>query len=936
MPARPLDPARGQRGPREQSTSNWPPTSPSGEGSAWQRDSAHRRQGPGQTVRTGSSAGGTVRGAGPGEGSWLVGPTGTVRGSRGPGGSGRLLPEVGETLGAYQVVEVLGQGTMGRVYRAQDAAGRVVAIKALLADMADKEGVDRFLREGQAMAAIPPHPGVMRVHSANHDDRVPYLVMEFVDGQSLEDYLGTHRCSVREALRLTHALAMALAHIHKQGVVHRDLKPANVLLKDGRNPLLADFGLARMAGAERLTATGDLLGTPLYMPPEQVLGQRDEVDQQSDVWSLGVILYRLASGELPFCGATFAETADLIVNEEPEPLHKICDEAGPSLTRIVERALAKDKEDRYPDAASFAEDLAELIEVGATRTTTLGGMLTRRRRRQLLRFVGTAAVVGVIAFGAALFVKSTLQERRARALARDFQALESSTEQACGNVLDPGGVTLDPLAAQLEELRKRDEDGRYAERASAIEGLLGRGRFARALARRDREALEEAAQGPAPAEDERVIRSAILAQLAGESLLDGDARPLLAISEREDALGTAAKVLLARAWLERDASKAMGFLKGVTGASAELTRQTVRLFEAIDAGKPGDVAEIQRELPSDLRLRARRHAVRSARELLERAQRAREKGLARDEQVTLRALTQRIEVISNLEEQGRDEEAERTLLVGCSELLNARAEDPRECDPEPSMQDILTFYESLAKLRVYATLRAPENLFRLLFRNTSQVSIATLIRFSVALVRLDVPISPTIFLTAPWSREEERALLAVKDPAARYFAVRIRSAQPTTKNGRNQLLKFLELSLSEPDGAPFKLGPRTRAEAISFGAAQVHLSLSRMRELIDEAKELDPESYWVRSADALCLALENKGDQARALMKATMDEHMEEYRQPGRDPAVYSSFMLRRQLLIQALLGDREELKESFEDLKRFPTRSAQAIAEEVNELLRR
>jgi len=295
-------------------------------------------------------------------------------------------------IGRYELRGELGRGAMGAVFRARDPRlRRDVAIKFLLGGRLDgARRRKRFAIEVQTLARLR-HPGIVSVHSSAEHDGHPYLVMDFVAGESLRDCLassGTFR--PREAARIAREVAEALHYAHREGVLHRDVKPANVLLSEDGAPLLTDFGLARDLSADtpRLSQTGTSLGSPGFLSPEQARGDLDRVGPTSDVFSLGATLYALLTGEAPFGGRSVVEVLAATEASDPEPPSALAPGLDPALDRICLRCLAKDPADRYPSAAALARDL-DLYLQGRLRGPRSGA------RAAILVAVGLTVAVGV-------------------------------------------------------------------------------------------------------------------------------------------------------------------------------------------------------------------------------------------------------------------------------------------------------------------------------------------------------------------------------------------------------------------------------------------------------------------------------------------------------------------------------------------------------------
>jgi eukaryotic-like serine/threonine-protein kinase len=254
----------------------------------------------------------------------------------------------------------LGRGGMAAVYRARDPAfDRDVAIKVLPRDfMNDPDFRARFEREARLIAALE-HPAIVPVHDYGEKDGQPYIVMRLMSGGSLADRLRTGALPLQEAARILLALAPALDRAHARGIIHRDLKPSNILFDEDRNPYLADFGIARLTEASTvMTATG-MVGTPAYMSPEQASGQRD-LDGRTDLYALGVIVFQMLTGQLPYDADTPIGMAIKHINAPLPRIRDVRPDLPTKTDAIIRRALAKRREARFQDARSLAAELATL------------------------------------------------------------------------------------------------------------------------------------------------------------------------------------------------------------------------------------------------------------------------------------------------------------------------------------------------------------------------------------------------------------------------------------------------------------------------------------------------------------------------------------------------------------------------------------------------
>ena len=278
----------------------------------------------------------------------------------------RLTP--GARLGSFEILELLGQGGMGAVYRAYDRKlARDVAIKVLKDDVAlDRTRLERFQREARAASALN-HPNIVTIHAIEELEGTLYLVMELVQGRTLRELMSEGRMNPSRALELMVQIAGGLAKAHDAGIVHRDVKPENLMVTDDGLIKIVDFGLAKLAHvpeardeealtADRnLTNSGVVVGTLSYMSPEQVAGR--PVDARSDQFALGTILYEMVSGEHPFRRDSPLETLSAIVEVRAAPLAQLQPDLPSGLYAAVERALSKEPELRYPDLRELKAEL---------------------------------------------------------------------------------------------------------------------------------------------------------------------------------------------------------------------------------------------------------------------------------------------------------------------------------------------------------------------------------------------------------------------------------------------------------------------------------------------------------------------------------------------------------------------------------------------------
>ena len=312
-----------------------------------------------------------------------------------------ILP--GSTLGPYEIISELGAGGMGIVYRARDTRlDRDVAIKVLPEHVAgDADLRQRFEREARAVAGLS-HPNICTLHDIGEQDGQPFLALELLEGSSLAERLGNQPVRLEQLLEWGVQLADALAAAHAKGIVHRDIKPGNVFVTTAGPVKMLDFGLAKPGAAgpevgggagfdrptvlnEHLTTPGMALGTVAYMSPEQVRGE--ELDARTDLFSLGVVLYELATGSLPFTGQTGAVAVDHLLNRPPPPPQQVNADVPAELARIIDKALEKDRRLRYQTAADIRSDLMRLRRDSGSHPVEAARISVARAETASLRIV---------------------------------------------------------------------------------------------------------------------------------------------------------------------------------------------------------------------------------------------------------------------------------------------------------------------------------------------------------------------------------------------------------------------------------------------------------------------------------------------------------------------------------------------------------------------
>jgi tetratricopeptide (TPR) repeat protein/predicted Ser/Thr protein kinase len=381
-------------------------------------------------------------------------------------GTDRARPSVlPNHIGQYRILDVLGEGGMGVVYRAeQESPRRTVALKVIKAGAESPGLLKRFEHEGQVLGWLQ-HPGIAQIFEAGTADTgqgiQPFFAMEFVRGQSLIRYAAGQESGLSQRLELMAKVCDAVHHAHQKGVIHRDLKPGNILVDDSGQPKVLDFGVARVTNADIRTTTlqtdvGQLVGTIAYMSPEQVAGDPRQLDTRADVYALGVILYELLAGRVPFdvSRQTIPQAARMIAEEEPTSLSSINRVFRGDIETIVARALEKDKDRRYQSAAALATDIRRYLsdEPISARPASAIYQLRKFTRRNRALVGGVLATLVVLLLGIAGTSYGLMQ-----AMARRRDA-ESERNRA--------------LAAERAAEERREEAERQAAIAQAVVDFL--------------------------------------------------------------------------------------------------------------------------------------------------------------------------------------------------------------------------------------------------------------------------------------------------------------------------------------------------------------------------------------------------------------------------------------------------------------------------------
>jgi serine/threonine protein kinase len=400
-----------------------------------------------------------------------------------------ILP--GRRLGPYEILSAIGAGGMGEVYRARDTRlDRIVAIKVLPPHLADRSELrERFEREARTIASLN-HPHICTLHDIGQQDGINYLVMEYLEGETLAQRSQKGPLPLQQVLQYAIEISDALDKAHRKGVTHRDLKPGNIMLTKSGTKLL-DFGLAKLkqeagpadvslsdlpTGNDPLTAQGAILGTLQYMAPEQVEGK--EVDARTDIFAFGAVVYEMATGKRAFEGKSQASLIAAVLDREPPAMSSLQPMTPPALDRVVKQCLAKDRDNRWQTAHDVCEELKWIAEGGSQITSTPISVAKGIRslgRRELLIGVGELLLVAIVTGLAVWRLKPSPTQPVTRAVidlppGQQLAGLDSGPAIA----LSPDGTHLAYVASQgsTQQLYLRAMDSLESKPVPGTEGSV--------------------------------------------------------------------------------------------------------------------------------------------------------------------------------------------------------------------------------------------------------------------------------------------------------------------------------------------------------------------------------------------------------------------------------------------------------------------------------
>ena len=389
-------------------------------------------------------------------------------------------------IGRYEILRPLGRGAMGLVYLALDPQiDRTIALKTIRFDDAGgsfnrEEAKARFLKEARISGRLQ-HPNIVTVYDVGEDGGVLYLAMEYVSGGSFAQKLtGPAALDTTDRIRVVAEVAEALAHAHERGVIHRDIKPANILLTEGLAAKVTDFGIGKLlSGDTELTSTGQMVGSPAYMSPEQIRG--DKVDTRTDIFSLGVVLYQALTAKKPFPADTLTTLVYQILHEEPSDPLEVKTDLPPEISTIMKGCLAKNRDDRYADAGVLADDLRRVLGISPTSSTA---SFSDSRLRKPKAAAGLAVIAGAEGVSPTVSLPASDVPMVAESAAADAADAEETAMSPSGSIPPPPPLPVPsphvaPLPAPPPAAAKSDGMmGRVALVGVSVLILAGVGIFA--------------------------------------------------------------------------------------------------------------------------------------------------------------------------------------------------------------------------------------------------------------------------------------------------------------------------------------------------------------------------------------------------------------------------------------------------------------------------
>ena len=394
----------------------------------------------------------------------------------------KTIPLIGRSIGKYRVTGFLGSGAMASGYKAEESDGTIVALKLIEeSPLISRNIIERFEREAEATKILRKHPNIITVYDTGHEGTIHYIAMECVEnGRTLADKLEDGAIVLEaEAIEIAIQLARALDYAHEHGIVHRDIKPGNVMINEFGTPLLTDFGLVKPEGKDRMTATGAILGTPIYMPPEQTRGEK--VDMRSDIYSLGIILYEMLTGHVPFEvgeGETVQDLMNRIRDQEPPSPRKHNRKISGRLEAIVLKAIEKSPSGRYQSAGELLDDLVRYTkgESVRARKPSITEYFERNFRRHLgIGLSVTSSIILVLVISMWWKRQVSIQKNQAlitevqkKGLARELYRLK---EGGTGKAPEDSALLNEARSYQKAGL-KAYKEGKYEEALKNYSRLL--------------------------------------------------------------------------------------------------------------------------------------------------------------------------------------------------------------------------------------------------------------------------------------------------------------------------------------------------------------------------------------------------------------------------------------------------------------------------------